>query len=137
MYLQLDLKPTNILLELEDPENAIPKYLAEVPQRSGVQRDATVPVPLREVITTPPISEMESPHIRIIDFGVGRFDGKRTISCFRLHTLINSSRLASWREKHLTDRIQPLALRAPEVTIGAPWDVGVDIWSLGCLVSFS
>ncbi|KAG6023834.1 hypothetical protein E4U19_004104, partial [Claviceps sp. Clav32 group G5] len=40
----------------------------------------------------------------------------------------------SWREKHLSDVIQPLALGAPEVTLGAPWDTGVDIWSLGCLV---
>ncbi|TQV90240.1 protein kinase [Cordyceps javanica] len=47
-------------------------------------------VPLREVITTPLVSDMASLHVRIIDFGV--------------------------------------------VTIGAPWDTGVDIWSLGCLV---
>ncbi|KAG6204245.1 hypothetical protein E4U35_003552 [Claviceps purpurea] len=32
------------------------------------------------------------------------------------------------------DQIQPLALRAPEVTLGAPWDTGVDIWNLGCLI---
>lgn len=104
-----DLKPTNILLELENPNGAISQYLAEVPQRTGLQRGATVP--LREVITTPLVSEMEKPHIRIIDFGV-----------------------ASWRENRLSDQIQSLALRAPEVSIGAPWDVGVDIWSLGCLV---
>ncbi|KAM3448170.1 hypothetical protein MY3296_008040 [Beauveria thailandica] len=42
--------------------------------------------------------------------------------------------VASWRENHLSDLIQSLALRAPEVTIGAPWDTGVDIWSLRCLV---
>jgi serine/threonine protein kinase len=42
--------------------------------------------------------------------------------------------IASWRENHLSDLIQSPALRAPEVTIGAPWDTGVDIWSLGCLV---
>ncbi|KAG6301901.1 hypothetical protein E4U45_003091 [Claviceps purpurea] len=50
-------------------------------------------------------------HVRLIDFGV-----------------------ASWREKHLLDQIQPLALRAPEVTLGAPWDTGVDTWNLGCLI---
>lgn len=38
-----------------------------VPGR-GFQRGATVP--LQEVITTPLVSEMESPQIRIIDFGV-------------------------------------------------------------------
>ncbi|KIE03726.1 Protein kinase-like domain protein, partial [Metarhizium majus ARSEF 297] len=103
-----DLKPTNILLELESPNNAIAKYLSVVPPRmADPQRSA----PLREVITTPPISEIKHPHVRIIDFGV-----------------------ASWRENHLSDLIQSPALRAPEVTIGAPWDTGVDIWSLGCLI---
>lgn len=37
----------------------------------------------------------------------------------------------------MSDLIQSPALRAPEVTIGAPWDIGVDIWSLGCLVRTS
>ncbi|KAK9234398.1 protein kinase, partial [Lipomyces kononenkoae] len=87
-----DLKPTNILLELENPDEAIS-------------------VPLREAIRTPLISDMNEPHIRIIDFGV-----------------------ASWNDKHLSDLIQSPALRAPEVTVGAPWDTSVDIWSLGCLM---
>ncbi|KAL4807995.1 protein kinase [Aspergillus unguis] len=104
-----DLKPTNILLELDNPDCAISQYLAQVPQRTGLHRGT--PVPLREVITTPLVSEMERPHTRIIDFGV-----------------------ASWREHRLSDLIQSPALRAPEVSIGAPWDAGVDIWSLGCLV---
>ncbi|KAE8153568.1 protein kinase [Aspergillus avenaceus] len=104
-----DLKPTNILLELESPNNTISQYLEKVPQRTSQGHGATVP--LREVITTPLVSEMVYPQVRIIDFG-----------------------LASWRENHLSDHIQSLALRAPEVTIGAPWDTGVDIWSLGCLV---
>lgn len=43
--------------------------------------------------------------------------------------------IASWTHNHLSYLIQPPALRAPEVTIGAPWGTGVDIWSLGCLVS--
>ncbi|KAE8321394.1 kinase-like domain-containing protein [Aspergillus sergii] len=104
-----DLKPTNILLELENPDRVISRYLEEVPPRINTQRNAEVP--LREVITTPLISEMDAPHIRMIDFGV-----------------------ASWRDNHLSEQIQSPALRAPEVTIGAPWDTGVDIWSLGCLI---
>jgi serine/threonine-protein kinase SRPK3 len=71
MYISsIDLKPTNILLELENPNAAISQYLAEVPRRNSPRRRATVP--LREVITTPLVSEMEKPHIRIIDLGVGR-----------------------------------------------------------------
>ncbi|KAJ7159643.1 kinase-like domain-containing protein [Mycena filopes] len=30
--------------------------------------------------------------------------------------------------------IQPLALRSPEVLIGAPWDTKTDIWNFGCLM---
>ena len=68
--LQTDIKPTNILLQLEDSNKAISRYLSEVPPRIDPQRDAVVP--LREVITTPLVSEMRQPHIRVIDFGVGR-----------------------------------------------------------------
>ncbi|KAL4786084.1 protein kinase [Aspergillus varians] len=106
-----DLKPTNILLELENSEKTISQYLSEVPVRTDSQRGDTTP--LREVIPTPRVSESENIHLRIIDFGVF---------------------IASWRDHHLSDQIQSPALRAPEVTIGAPWDTGVDIWSLGCLV---
>lgn len=55
---------------------------------------------------------MREPRIRIVDFSV-----------------------SSWTDRHLSNRIQPPALRAPEVTIGAPWGTAIDIWSLGCLVS--
>ncbi|KZT64847.1 kinase-like protein [Daedalea quercina L-15889] len=30
--------------------------------------------------------------------------------------------------------IQPVALRSPEVLIGAPWDTKADIWNFGCLM---
>ncbi|KAJ6470067.1 kinase-like protein [Mycena vitilis] len=30
--------------------------------------------------------------------------------------------------------IQPVALRSPEVLIGAPWDTNTDIWNFGCLM---
>ncbi|EGX88003.1 protein kinase, putative [Cordyceps militaris CM01] len=96
-----DLKPTNILLELETPDETISQYLESVPPRTTNDHNGAV-VPLREVITTPLVSEVALLHVRIIDFGVYR--------------------------------IQSPALRAPEVTLGAPWDTGVDIWSLGCLI---
>ncbi|KAG6179770.1 hypothetical protein E4U36_005345 [Claviceps purpurea] len=105
-----DLKLTNILMELETPSETVSKHLESAPpQTTRVQSGAIVP--LREIIKTPLVSEVESLRVRIIDFGV-----------------------ASWRENHLFEEIQPLALRAPEVAIGAPWDTGVDIWTLGCLI---
>lgn len=42
--------------------------------------------------------------------------------------------VSSWADNHLTELIQPVALRAPEVLIGAPWDKTVDLWNLGALV---
>ncbi|KAG6154084.1 hypothetical protein E4U37_002410 [Claviceps purpurea] len=105
-----DLKLTNILMELETPSETVSKHLESVPpQTTRVQSGAIVPI--REIIKTPLVSEVASLRVRIIDFGV-----------------------ASWRENHLFEEIQPLALRAPEVAIGAPWDTGVDIWTLGCLL---
>ncbi|KAG6262480.1 hypothetical protein E4U48_007259 [Claviceps purpurea] len=104
-----DLKGQNILLELETPDNTVSDYLESVPPRMIKDQDG-VSIPLEEDIKMPHVSNIESLHVRIIDFGV-----------------------ASWREKHLFEKIQPLALRAPEVAIGASWDTGVDIWTLGCL----
>jgi len=46
---------------------------------------------------------------------------------------LNDLGLACWTEEHLTDRIQPPLLRAPEITLDAPWEAGVDVYSVGCL----
>jgi len=66
--------------------------------------------------------------MKIIDFGVGKtswYDSRQPTS---------DHLLASWTNRHLSDKIQPEHLRAPEVYLGAPWGKAVDIWSLGCLV---
>lgn len=42
--------------------------------------------------------------------------------------------VSSWTTKHLTENIQPVALRAPEVLIRAPWDTKVDWWNLGAVI---
>lgn len=42
--------------------------------------------------------------------------------------------VASWKDNHLTENIQPVALRAPEVLLDVPWDEAVDWWSLGAVV---
>ncbi len=42
--------------------------------------------------------------------------------------------VSSWATQHPTKKIQPIALRSPEVLIEAPWDANTDWWSLGCVV---
>ncbi|KAL6696969.1 kinase-like domain-containing protein [Trichoderma pleuroticola] len=42
--------------------------------------------------------------------------------------------VSSWTTKHLTEVIQPVALRAPEVIIGAPWDTSTDWWNFGAVL---
>jgi serine/threonine-protein kinase SRPK3 len=42
--------------------------------------------------------------------------------------------VASFTSRHLTENIQPVLLRAPEVLLQAEWNAAVDIWNLGALV---
>lgn len=112
-------------MALQNPDETISQYLSDVP--TGTDPEG---MPLREAIKTPIISKFSEPHVRIIDFG----GGKSTI-CWPLNlNQMLRSIIASWRDRHLSELIQSPALQAPEVTIGAPWDSSVDIWSLGCLV---
>ncbi|KAF7591091.1 hypothetical protein BBP40_001990 [Aspergillus hancockii] len=57
-----------------------------------------------------------------------------------LREVIRTPFVSEMKESHIrildfsVDLIQPPTLGAPEVSIGAPWDTAVYIWSLGCLV---
>lgn len=42
--------------------------------------------------------------------------------------------VSSWADNHLAELIQPVALRAPEVLIRAPWDATTDWWNLGAVL---
>lgn len=42
--------------------------------------------------------------------------------------------VACWTDSHLSELIQPVALRAPEVLIKAPWGPAADLWNLGAVV---
>lgn len=42
--------------------------------------------------------------------------------------------VSSWTTRHLTELIQPVCLRAPEVIIRAPWDWTTDWWNLGVVI---
>lgn len=42
--------------------------------------------------------------------------------------------VSTWADRHLTENIQPVKLRAPEVLIEAPWDLKANVWNLGALI---
>lgn len=50
------------------------------------------------------------------------------------HIALGDWGIATWADCHLTERIQPLALQAPEVLLRAEWDHRVDVWNLGAVV---
>jgi len=144
-----DLKPSNILLELDDPEAVILSYLKQTSVRTSQSKrtrlgdvdtgseEIAIPTLLSEVITTPLLTEMDEIRVRIIDFGVCRLFFFCLTLFSGLSKVTNFPLTASWVNQHLSDQIQSPHLRAPEVTLGAPWSTGVDIWSLGCLVCCS
>ncbi|KAH8680716.1 kinase-like domain-containing protein [Xylariales sp. PMI_506] len=47
---------------------------------------------------------------------------------------LGDSGVASWADNHLSELIQPVPLRAPEVLIKAPWDATTDWWNLGPVI---
>ena len=47
---------------------------------------------------------------------------------------LNDFGIACFTTQHLTDQISPPLLRAPEITLAAPWDASVDVFNLGALV---
>jgi serine/threonine protein kinase len=67
-----DLKPSNILLKLEDPETVVAKYLEKTTPRSQDGEENPDGSPLREVLPTSLISDQGKVHVKLIDFGVGK-----------------------------------------------------------------
>ena len=142
----IDLKPSNILLELDDSEAVVSSYLGQTSVRTSQSKPTrlqdvnigsektAIPTALSEVITTPLLSEMDDIRVRIIDFGVCRLLVYFLTLFSGLSKVTNFPHSVCWVHQYLTDRIQSPHLRAPEVTLGAPWSMGVDIWSLECLV---
>lgn len=112
--LHQDIKPDNIFVKFRDTSLIESQYLKQVP--AAVQdrlADTYSPVlsqPLKRFYFTSGQS--------ILDFEVALGDWG----------------VASWADKHLTELIQPVTLRAPEVLIRAPWDATTDWWNLGAVI---
>ncbi|KAL2194993.1 kinase-like domain-containing protein [Corynascus similis CBS 632.67] len=110
-----DIKPDNIFVKFRDRSLIESDYLANVPipQQDRTEEKYT-PIPSRSLrgsyFDEPDFARLTEFEIALGDWGV-----------------------SSWASQHLTERIQPVALRAPEVLIEAPWDKNVDWWNLGAL----
>jgi serine/threonine-protein kinase SRPK3 len=111
-----DIKPDNIFVKFRDPSLIESGYLVEAPIPGQDRAEDTYTpiqsIPLRQYYFT----EDDSRHVDQFDIALGDWG------------------VSSWATKHLTENIQPVALRAPEVLIKAPWDATVDWWNLGALL---
>ncbi|KAL6306560.1 kinase-like domain-containing protein [Sparassis latifolia] len=108
-----DLKSDNFLIELEDPEAFVKEAMDDIP-----------PVVIHQVL-----NYVKSQPIPV------RFEDVQRLA--KLKVKIADLGVACWADKveeHFTDMVQPSALRAPEVFLGAGWDSKIDIWNVGCLV---
>ncbi|KAE8154411.1 kinase-like domain-containing protein [Aspergillus avenaceus] len=108
-----DIQPRNIMIQIPDLA-IINDYLRKTPADLAVAPTSGSHIlpsqPLRDFYI-PKSSDLGDLDVALCDWGS-----------------------ASWTNKHLTEVIQPVLLRAPEVIIKAPWDTPVDIWNLGAVL---
>ncbi|KAL8902811.1 MAG: hypothetical protein Q9207_004359 [Kuettlingeria erythrocarpa] len=106
-----DIKPSNLLTALPPGEEEawISEWLSHNPHTIGISYWDYDYV-MSEVIESPATQANEL-NVQLADIGA-----------------------ASWRDKHLTELIQPPILRAPEVLLRAPWSESVDIWNLAIVI---
>ncbi|KAK4220682.1 serine/threonine protein kinase [Podospora fimiseda] len=110
-----DIKPDNIFVKVLDKSRIESEYFVKevIPQQDRTEEHYT-PIPsssLRRYYFGADAKQLDNLNIALGDWGV-----------------------ASWTTKHLTENIQPVALRAPEVLIKACWDARVDFWNLGAVL---
>ncbi|KAL2674253.1 hypothetical protein Neosp_012704 [[Neocosmospora] mangrovei] len=110
-----DIKPDNIFVKFRDQSLIESGYLKEVPipeqDRAETQYCPVPSQPLRGYYFDTKNTRADQFDIALGDWGV-----------------------SSWTTKHLCELIQPVALRSPEVLIGAPWSTSTDWWNLGAVL---
>ncbi|KAK0739396.1 kinase-like domain-containing protein [Apiosordaria backusii] len=116
-----DIKQDNIFIKFQDTSRIESEFLVNYP---APEQDRT------EARYTPISSRPLIGYYTTVD--------PRSDPTFRLFGLFNIALgdwgVSSWADKHLTENIQPVALRAPEVLVKAPWTTTADWWNLGALI---
>ncbi|KAM5445530.1 putative non-specific serine/threonine protein kinase [Microsporum audouinii] len=110
-----DIKPDNIFVQIKDDSLISELYLPNNP--AG---------PADVVISTDP------PIIRSQPLKWDYF--RKGANLLEFDIALGDWGVASWTDSHLSELIQPVALRAPEVLIGAPWGPSTDLWNLGAVI---
>ncbi|KDE78376.1 serine/threonine protein [Aspergillus oryzae 100-8] len=111
-----DIKPDNIFVKFRDHSLIESGYLTDVaiPQQDRFEEQYSVvpSTPLRQYY----FNDADSRRVDEFDIALGDWG------------------VSSWANRHLSETIQPVALRSPEVLIQAPWDASTDFWNLGAVV---
>ncbi len=113
---RVDIKADNIFIKFRDRSLIESGYLAKVP----------VPHQDRDEARYTPV-----PSASLRRFYFGEADSRKVAE---FYIALGDWGVSSWATRHLTEHIQPVALRAPEVLIEAPWDATTDWWNLGALL---
>lgn len=114
-----DLKPDNILLELDNVDAAI-----------KIQEESRPTAPMQEVSSEPRSHAILSRPIHVFSS-----DELLTLSQLsKLNVKLTDFGTAVSINGFHPDIIQPFALRAPEVILGCEWGPSADIWNLACLI---
>ncbi|KAI9375120.1 kinase-like domain-containing protein [Aspergillus egyptiacus] len=110
-----DIKPDNIFVRLTDDSLIASSYLPDNPADPAWSDPSTDP-------WTIPSQPLGRHYIR---------ESANFLDC---NIALGDWGVASWKDRHLAELIQPIALRAPEVLIGALWDHTTDLWNLGAVL---
>ncbi|TVY54735.1 Serine/threonine-protein kinase SRPK [Lachnellula suecica] len=123
----LDIQPGNIMIQVPD-ESLINGYLESTLSETSVIQEATQGTsqdvsPEASEYTIIPTQSLRDYYFPDEGFNIMTLD-----------IALSDWGVASWTNNHLTDLIQPVLLRSPEVMLEAPWGPSTDIWNLGALV---
>ncbi|RDB22074.1 Serine/threonine-protein kinase SRPK [Hypsizygus marmoreus] len=115
-----DIKPDNILVELDDVDTAVEIMDGESRPIAPMNAASSEP-PIHAIFSHPihvftpeellKLTHSSKLNVKLTDFGTA-------VAVDGFHPAI----------------IQPFALRAPEVILGSEWGTSADIWNLGCLI---
>jgi serine/threonine-protein kinase SRPK3 len=112
--IHIDMKPSNVLVEIKDVEQMIRRDIENKPT-GGYGSKSSAPLstssdPFR--LDQADQSDYDPIAVKIVDFGSATLDADR-------------------RLEGVTTR----PYRSPELMLDAPWDQRIDMWSTGCMVS--